>query len=140
MSPEPAPPARWQLIRDVAVFQVKLGVDALRDLVLSPVSLVAAVLDLVTGDRPRPYFYEVLAAGRRSEAWIDLFGAAERVDPGRPAHGPEDAGIDALMRRVEEVLAHQVERGGVTAHAKEAIDRRLDALVERRIRPREPAD
>ena len=40
-------PTRWQLIRDLAVFQLKLVIDALRDVVLSPISLVGAVVDLV---------------------------------------------------------------------------------------------
>ena len=39
--PETPPPAapRWTLVRDVAVFQVKLLVDGLRDLMLVPASL-----------------------------------------------------------------------------------------------------
>jgi hypothetical protein len=41
--------SRWHLIRDVAVFQLKLGLDALRDLVLSPISLIAGIVDLVFG-------------------------------------------------------------------------------------------
>ena len=35
---------RWDLVRDVAVLQVKLIVDGLRDLILLPASLIAGNL------------------------------------------------------------------------------------------------
>ena len=41
---------RWSLIRDVAVLQLKLIVDGLRDLVLVPASLVAGIISLVSGE------------------------------------------------------------------------------------------
>lgn len=134
--PEPeAPDGRWTLIRDVLVFQLKLGVDAVRDLVLSPVSLLAALLDLVGGGRERPLFYQVLLVGRRSEAWIDLFGAGDRVEPERPPHGGEGAHLDRVLERVEALIVDQYERGGVTAQAKHTIDRSLDALARKRPPP-----
>ncbi len=126
-------PTRWQLIRDLAVFQLKLVIDALRDVMLSPISLVAGVVDLVrVGERPGRYFYQVLLAGRRSEAWINLWGEADRVAL-RPTDA-ESASLDALVERMEQLLVEQVERGGVTASAKTAIDRSLDAISRRRIR------
>jgi hypothetical protein len=134
-------PTRWQLIRDLLVFQVKLAADALRDLILSPVSLAAGAIDLLRGGgRPGQRFYEVLLAGRRSEEVIDLFGAADRVAPRdgeAPRHGP--ASIDAVVARLERVLVEQVERGGVTASAKAAIDRSLDALGTGRRSPPPPS-
>jgi hypothetical protein len=125
---------RWRLLRDVLVFQLKLGVDALRDLLLSPLSLLAAVLDLVRGaDRDRLYFHELLALGRRSEGWIDLFGA------GRGEDEPHDeARLDRVVGRVEKLVVEQYERGGITAQAKDAIDRSLDRLSGRRP-PNDPA-
>jgi hypothetical protein len=115
---------RWSLLRDVLVFQLKLGVDALRDVLLSPLSLLAAALDLVRGtDRERLHFHELLALGRRSEGWIDLFGAA---------HGGDDPGLDRVVARVEKLVVEQYERGGITAQAKDAIDRSLDRLSGRR--------
>jgi hypothetical protein len=119
--------SRWQLIRDVAVFQMKLALDALRDFALSPISLVAAVADLVTGgEKPGKHFYAVLGAGRETERWIRLFGELDRVSPA-PDRG-EAATIDAIVERVERVIVEQYERGGVTASAKDAIDRGLDAI------------
>ena len=37
-------PGRWTLIRDVAVFQVKLVFDGMRDVVLLPISLIAGIV------------------------------------------------------------------------------------------------
>jgi hypothetical protein len=124
---------RWQLIRDIAVFQLKLGLDALRDLVLSPISLIAGIVDLfLSGEQAGKRFYSVLVAGRRTEAWINLFGELDRVEPrGEAADGAERASVDAIVERMERLLVEQYERGGVTASAKTAIDRGLDALARR---------
>lgn len=128
-SPPPGP-ERWQFLRDVLVFQVKLLVDGLRDAVLVPVSIGAALIDLVSSDRPRGrWFYGTLVQGRRSEDWIDLFEAADRVDPrGGEPHEGRATGLDDVARRLEAVLAEQHARGGVTASAKKAIDRLLDSV------------
>ena len=125
--------SRWQLIRDLAVFQLKLGLDALRDLVLSPISLVAGIVDLVIGgEQAGKHFYSVLGAGRRTEAWINLFGEVDGVEPrGEAEGGAEGASVDAIVERMERLLVEQYERGGVTASAKSAIDRGLDALGRR---------
>jgi hypothetical protein len=61
----PPPPAgsgeRWQFLRDVVVFQLKLLLDNLRDFALVPISLVAALIDLVyKGEREGALFYKVL--------------------------------------------------------------------------------
>jgi len=128
--------SRWQLIRDLAVFQLKLGLDALRDLVLSPISLIAGIVDLVIGgEQPGKHFYSVLGAGRRTEVWINLFGEVDGVELRGEAEGGADrASVDAIVERMERLLVEQYERGGVTASAKSAIDRGLDALGRRRPR------
>jgi len=121
---------RWELIRDILVLQVKLAVDALRDLILSPLSLVAGVLDLLTGgQQPGRLFYPLLVAARRTEQLINLFGEADRAMP-RPAASPatDPVSIDAFVARFERTVVEQYQRGGVTASAKAAIDRSLDAL------------
>jgi hypothetical protein len=124
MPDDTAPDRRWRLLRDVLVFQVKLAMDALRDVVLSPLSLGAALLDLATGTERDPSWFErVLATGRRTERWIDLFGAARG--------GEEPPGIDRLVARVEALVVEHYERGGMTAQAKDAIDRSLDAVARR---------
>ena len=94
---------RWQLLRDTLAFQLKLVLDALRDLVLSPLSLVAALVDLVfAGSRKPGYFYAVLRLGQRSEHWIDLWSAGSRRD----ADATEDPAmnVDGLLARVETLV------------------------------------
>ena len=91
------PSTERPLLRDVLRFQVKLLLDALRDLVLSPLSLAAAAIDGVTGRQDRNgLFYRLLRLGRRSEEWIDLWGAAR--DPGEP----QSENVDQLMGHVED--------------------------------------
>ena len=124
---------RWTLIRDVAVFQVKLVFDGFRDVLLLPISLVAGIVSLVKGaGGASSEFYDLLKVGRRSERWINLFGAAERY------HGPpseEDRfpldDVDAMVSRVESFVVEEYQKGGVTAQAKERLDRALDRLHKR---------
>ncbi|TFG66554.1 MAG: hypothetical protein E4H28_01625 [Gemmatimonadales bacterium] len=121
---------RWELIRDLVTFQVKLGLDALRDFVFSPLSIAAAVLDLITGGQhPGRTFHAVLAAGERTESWINLFGAPNRTEGHElSARGPT---VDSYIRQVEGLVVEQYERGGITASAKEAIDRSLDKIARK---------
>ena len=67
--------SRLQLIWDVLMFQFKLVADGLRDVLLSPISLISALIGLLAGgEHPDRYFRQVLRLGRRSEIWINLFG------------------------------------------------------------------
>jgi len=90
---------RWRLVRDVVGFQIKLGMEAVLDITLIPVSLAAAALDLVLGNWRRPrWFHAVLRFGERCEHWIDLWGIAT---PGVDAPQSE---VDALMRSIETLI------------------------------------
>jgi hypothetical protein len=127
------PTDRRTLVRDIATLQVKLVLDGLRDFILVPVSLVAGIMSLVkSGDEPATEFYDLLKMGRRSERWINLFGAAERVYG--PANDddqlpPED--IDALVSRVESFVVDEYQKGGVTKQAKDQVNRALNKLHKR---------
>ena len=74
---QPTGPRVWTLIRDIAVLQVKLVVDGLRDLILVPASLIAGIVSLskTRGGEPGPEFYSLVSVGKQSERWINLFGA-----------------------------------------------------------------
>jgi hypothetical protein len=132
---------RWTLIRDVAVFQIKLLFDGFRDLLLLPISLIAGIVSLVGGGvKPGSEFYDLLRIGRRSERWINLFGAAERV------HGPSShdetfavEDIDNMVSRVETFVVDEYRKGGITAQAKERLDHALDSL-HRRTRRQKDSD
>ncbi|MCG8466910.1 MAG: hypothetical protein MJB57_01680 [Gemmatimonadetes bacterium] len=122
-------PSRWMLIRDAAVFQLKLVVDGLRDMVMVPISLGVAVFDLLgVGPRAGRQFYDLLGFGRKTEGWINLFGAADHADALTTEPRP---GIDALVHRMERLVIQEYERGGITTSAKKSVDRALDALTSR---------
>ena len=127
-------PDRWTLIRDLFVFQAKLVVDGLRDLLLVPASLVAGIWSLVSSDngRPGPQFYRLVSLGKQSEAWIDLFKACENApEEVRRQHEFGAGNMDDLVGRLESFVKDEYERGGVTAQAKERIDKALDAIQRR---------
>jgi hypothetical protein len=123
-------PDRWTLIRDIVVLQFKLVVDGLRDFILVPISLVVGLVSLIRSDEEGgAAFYELLRAGRRSERWINLFGAADRVQgPSLADDVFPDQDIDELVSRVETFVVDEYSRGGVTSQAKAQLDRALDSL------------
>ncbi|MEY2548020.1 MAG: hypothetical protein QOD64_602 [Verrucomicrobiota bacterium] len=127
-STQATPDERWKFWRDVAVFQLKMLLDNARDLVLMPVSLAAAVIDLILkGEREGARFYKVLRWGAHSEEVIDVYSAIKDHDPGnfkvRPAYT-----VDAVIARLEGVVVREVEKGGTAASIKSAMDRAIDQL------------
>lgn len=121
-------PGRWRLLSDAVTFQVKLAIDGLRDLLLIPISALAALLSLL-GVRDSPLeFYNVVRLGKRTERAINLFAVADR-DQARPV---EVTTVDRLAQRLEKAVAEQYERGGVTRSAKEAIDQIIDTLERKK--------
>ncbi len=132
---EEKPPALWVLIRDIAVLQVKLIVDGLRDLVLVPTSLVFGIVSVakMRNGKPGSEFYKLVSIGRQSEQWINLFGAIENAPPDIVETTPFGNGdIDELVLRVERFVFDEHKRGGVTAQAKSRIDKALAALQRSR--------
>ena len=135
-------PDRWTLIRDILVLQLKLVVDGLRDFILVPISLLVGIVSLMkAGNAAGSGFYELLRTGRRSERWINLFGAAERV------YGPSIADdrfpaedIDEMVSRVESFVVDEYSKGGVTRQAKEQLERALDSLHKLAGKDRKSAD
>lgn len=123
---------RWVLLRDVAVFHGKLVLDGMKDILLSPVSLGAALISLFNKEEETGrQFYEVLHAARRLEDWLNKYGDADRIPAPGFATRQEGESIDAMIARVEELVKRQYERGGLTANAKDAIDRALDAVHDK---------
>ncbi len=123
---EPTEPERWTLIRSVLVFQLKLFLDAFRDFILSPISLMAVAIDLM-GMRhgANGNFARVLELGRTTDRWINLFGRSV------PESSSEREGltVDSIVSEIESLVIDQYDRGGLTTSAKEAIDRSLDSLT-----------
>ena len=123
---------RWTLIRDIAVFQMKLIVDGLRDLILLPISLGVGLYSLIKGgNEPGTEFYDLLRVGRRSEHWINLFAAADRSGaPGALDDLFPNADIDDMVSRLENFVVDEYNKGGVTAQAKKQLDQALNRMSE----------
>ena len=133
MNSRSSPPAagageRWRFLRDVVVFQLKLLLDNLRDLALVPISLVAALIDLVyKGEREGALFYRVLRWGAHSEEVIDVYSAIEHHAPSSFKVNPAYT-VDAVVARLEGVLVREYEKGGTAASIKAAMDRAIDQV------------
>ncbi len=126
---------RWVLIRDLGVLQVKLIVDGLRDIILVPASLIAGMVSLATseGGKPGLQFYQLLAWGKESEVWINLFGAvrnAPEIIEQPQRFGDQD--IDDIVGRLEAFVVDESKRGGVTSQAKDRLDKILDAFQRKK--------
>ncbi|NQY65746.1 MAG: hypothetical protein HRT38_19030 [Alteromonadaceae bacterium] len=115
------------------MFQFKLGMDALRDLLLSPVSIICALVDFFRRHTPQQsVFYKLMALGDKTDKWINLFGAHRRgaskfdsVDPCSEKN--KEVNVDRIFDQVEALIKEQHKKGGLTASAKLSIDRYLDS-------------
>ena len=126
----------WAVIRDAAVFQLKLVVDGFRDLLLIPASFVAAVMSLVNSrdGKPGPQFYRLLGVGKQSERWIDLFAAYRNAPDDVVGDRREtESNMDDVVERIESFVVDEYRRGGVTKQAKDRIDAALGALQRRHV-------
>ncbi|MEM9173020.1 MAG: hypothetical protein AAGA84_09980 [Pseudomonadota bacterium] len=113
------------LIRDAIVFQLKLVIDGVRDLVLIPVSFVGALVSLVhPGRNAGKTFYDIVAFGRETEKQINLFEAANRILPESERTTPSE--LDGLVDQVEGYMKREYNSARFSA-ARE----RIDALMQR---------
>jgi len=66
---------RWHLVRESIKFQIKLTLDAVRDLLLSPVAIICTLLDLLKGNsKHQGYFHRLMIWGHNTDHWLNLFG------------------------------------------------------------------
>ena len=138
--PPPQPNDRWRFLRDVVVFQVKMLLDNIRDFALMPISLFAALIDLVSkGEREGALFYRVLRWGSHSEKVIDVYSAIEDHEK-NDFEVNRNFTVDGVIARLEGVLVRECEKGGTAASIKAAMDRAIDQLHAETSRPRQAAE
>lgn len=91
------------LIRDLLILQLKLWLDGVKDIVLSPLSIGAAVLDILSGpSRDGHRLYRVLRWGERFDLWLNLYDATGRAESsGEGLYGGSRAGAETLLGRLE---------------------------------------
>ena len=125
---EPAPDLRRVFLRDAVVFQGKLLLDGLRDVILFPVALIATAVDFVKrDDPPGRHFYDVVHFGKETEQWIDLFEAVERApETSRRRPNIKGPSLDDFIDDVEGKLKTGHERGELSAAAKRVVEQILE--------------
>lgn len=134
------PPGRWPYLRDVLVFQFKLMLGNLLNVVLLPVSWVFAIWSLVAKHEGRlgAPFYRVLDLARDLEERINIYGAVggyHAAGDRSPRPASEHIGeltVDDLIRRLEEAVIRETGKDGTAASLKTAAERLLDELRKRR--------
>ncbi len=109
------PPGHWRLFRDLAGFQLKLLLDAVRDLMLSPISIIAVLTGVFSRqDNPGKHFYALMKIGHKTDRWINLFGTGEEDNPSTSS--------DVYLRKMEKIIVKEYEKGGVIKQAKDKTD------------------
>src|SRR3977135_1038006 len=125
---QPGNDDHWKFLRDVLVFQLKMFLDNVRDFALMPISLIAALIDLISkGEREGALFYKVLKWGAHSEEVIDVYSAIEHHERSDFKISPNYT-VDGVIARLEGVLVRECEKGGTAASIKAAMDRAIDQL------------
>jgi hypothetical protein len=121
---------RLSLLKDVVVFQGKLLADAFKDLLLGPISLGAAALDLLGAPpRSRSRFRAVMRAGRGIERRLNLFG-----DPRRARGDGPGWTVDDFVDHFETSMREQSGHGRLDTAAREALERTLAGMQHGRKR------
>ena len=105
--------SRGVTLRDFMIFQLKLGLDGLKDFFAIWLSTGAIILDLVAGRGRRPrLFYSVVRGSERFDKWLNLHSVVERMDlmdDDDGFFGASTAGDDSLIGQIEQLV-----RGGDT--------------------------
>jgi len=107
--------SRWGVIRDLGVFELKLAVDGLKDFVLAPLALGAALADLVIPSGNRGVLLNsVLRIGERFDQWLGLYRLRRR-DETRTVL--DEGGSDVILDYIESTaldLHRSISRRGRT--------------------------
>ena len=128
LAPGQSADPRWKFIRDVAVFELKLTINNFHNFFQVPLTFAVALFDLVfrhgeEGSR----FYWLVEQGRMIDDHIDIYSIIEHRERGLN----RDYTIDAVLKRVEDVIVREYEKGGTAASVKNAIDRAFDEMQSR---------
>lgn len=127
---------KTQVVKDTLVFQVKLFGDGLRDVFLSPVSIIAALAGLIfTPSTPDYYLRKLMAFGHKTDRWLNLFGAyGQHSNTNR-------ATSDNYVKKVEELLVkgNQVQEAKSAARETEATAEKQEETVHHDVGNEKPA-
>jgi hypothetical protein len=114
---------RWVLIKKAVVFQLKLGADAIRDFILSPIAMILVVVDIILGHhQDQSYFFKMMKYGRLSDHWINLFDTKQGFGFAKKKN------VDHWISQVESIISEQESTGKMSQAAKIKIDLYLDKI------------
>lgn len=129
---------RQSLVREALIFQVKLAVDGLKDLVLLPMSLFALFFELLApSENSGGLLRRVLRVGAHFDRWLDLYAPIKHELP------PEDmgpGGFDRSISALEKSVQREVETGELGGKAKAAMQRVLEEAKRVQREARGPDD
>ena len=119
--------SRSALVFRIILFQFKLFADGVRDILLSPLSIIAGILGLLSSNSdPHACFNRLLKMGHQSDRWINLF---DHYSSG--STGSKPATMDDLAEKLETVLRDDYHSNGMTAKTVRKLDEIIAELKRR---------
>jgi hypothetical protein len=137
---EGLPSNRWGMFKKLIIFQVKLALDAVRDLFLSPISFIFALIDIINNKTDEhSYFHKLMFLGGKTDVWLNLFSQHDsetKTDSNKVSKSEvstennfTENNADHLFNKIEDLLREQHAKGGLTASAKNKIDTVLQKVT-----------
>ncbi|MCC5778081.1 hypothetical protein H7H48_03390 [Nitratireductor sp. B36] len=118
---------RGRLVRRVILFQLKLMADGMRDVVMSPLSIAAGLLGLLSrNNSAEVYLDRLMRFGRETDHWINLFDHRSAAN--------DSPSLDRIAEQIEEALRHDYESGGLSARSARALAEAAARLREKTTR------
>lgn len=115
----------WQSVKTGIIFQFKLLLDAGRDLLLSPVSIVCLLLDLINkNEANNGYYHRLMQLGQQSDHWINLFSHHKETQA-EDTDNAKAMKVDDLIEKLELSLAHEAKNKTVSTAAVNRIQQLL---------------
>jgi len=117
------------LIRDFALFQLKLVLDGLKDLLVFKLAIIAVLLDLLFGGSHRGrLFYGLMRLTERFDLWLNVYGSARRAgSDGDGLFEVSRSGANTMLGKLEQML----EDAGFDPEEHGRQSRRADRRAER---------
>lgn len=104
---------RGVTLRDFVIFQMKLFLDGMKDLLAIWLSTGAIILDVIAGRGKRPrLFYSVVRASEKFDRWINLHSVLEEMDAADSddgLFGGSRAGDGTFVGRLEKMVRGEEE-------------------------------
>ncbi len=113
--------SRLQLLINLGIFQLKLLMDGIRDILLVPIALGCGLFGIVFGgNHPDRWFNQLLDYGRRSDRFINLFNQHDNNDvDSQPTS-------DAMLAPYREKLVSQAHNSPLATKANALVDQITD--------------